>query len=439
VDVRRFAPFHGDESWLRSRVAEILGLHYEVPWPLREPETGRRQRLSPLHDRLAARGALFGSRMGWERPLVFRPVGASDAPHTWGRPAWLPSCLEEQRATRERVTVFDQTSFSLYDVSGPDALDTLQWICAADVDVPAGGCVYTPFLNARGTYEADLTVTRTAADAFFLVSSAATTVRDLDWIRRHTRAGARVTVRDRTDDLSVLGVMGPRSRELLGLVSEATWTDEAFPFATSQEVVVGGVPLRATRMTYVGEIGWELVVPVSDAGAVYDVLRAAGDQHVPGGLADAGYHAIESLRLEKGYRAFPRDLNPDLTPLEGGLMFATALGARSSSDKDFLGRAALRAHRDRLQDAGERRRLVSFVLEDPEPMVWGGELLLRDGAPAGQVTSAAYGATLGASVGLALLRADGPVRQPELDASSFAVDLAGELLSVRLTLAAPLR
>jgi glycine cleavage system aminomethyltransferase T/glycine/D-amino acid oxidase-like deaminating enzyme len=444
VDVRRFAPFHGDEAWLRSRVAEILGLHYEVPWPLREPETGRPQRVSPLHDRLAERGAVFGSRMGWERPVVFRPTGATatGTAYTWGRPDWLPWCVDEQRATRERVAVFDQTSFSLYDVAGPDALACLQWICAADVDVPVGGCVYTPFLNARGTYEADLTVTRTGRDSFLLVSSSATTIRDLDWIGRHLASGADVAVGDRTDDLSVIGVMGPRSRDLLGRVSAGPtaagagdWSDEAFPFATSQQVTVGDVDLRATRMTYVGEVGWELVVPVSDALAVYDALRAAGDEL---GLADAGYHAIESLRLEKGYRAFGRDLTPDLTPVEAGLVFATALSARSGSDKEFLGREALTAHRDRLKRVGERRRLVSFVLEDPEGMVWGGELLLRDGEPAGQVTSAAYGATVGASVGLALLRTDCPVRQDDLDAWSFAIDLAGELHPARVTLAAPL-
>jgi 4-methylaminobutanoate oxidase (formaldehyde-forming) len=438
VDVRRFAPFHGDESWLRSRVAEILGLHYEVPWPLREPETGRPQRVSPLHERLAARGAVFGSRMGWERPLVFAPAGAPPAPYTWAKPDWLPWCLEEQRATRERVAVFDQTSFSLYDVSGPDALTSLQWICAADVDVPVGGCVYTPFLNERGTYEADLTVTRTGPGSFLLVSSSATTIRDLDWIRRHFAPGADVSVTDLTEDLSVIGVMGPRSRELMARVSgEVTaWSDEAFPFATSREVRVGGVDLRATRMTYVGEVGWELVVPVGDAGAVYDALRAAGKDL---GLADAGYHSIESLRLEKGYRAFGRDLTPDLTPVEAGLVFATALAGKGGSDKDFLGRAALVAHRDRLREPGPRRRVVSFVLEDPEPMVWGGELLLRDGEPAGQVTSAAYGATVGASVGLALLRADRTIRQEDLDGASYEIDLAGERYPARLSLAAPLR
>jgi 4-methylaminobutanoate oxidase (formaldehyde-forming) len=425
----------------------VLGVHYDIPWPLRELESGRPQRVSPLHDRLAARGAAFGSRMGWERPLVFGAAGSSES-YSWDRPGWFEQGVAEQEATRQRVAVFDQTSFSLYDVRGADALASLEWICAADVDVPVGGCVYTPFLNGRGTYEADLTVTRTGPDSFLLVSSSATTIRDLDWIARHVPLGADVSVRDRTEELSVLGVMGPRSQELLSRVStgstdewgssDATgWSDDAFPFATSREVAIAGRAVRATRMTYVGEVGWELVVPVDDALAVYDALREAGDAPDVG-LADAGYHAIESLRLEKGYRAFPRDVNPDLTPVEAGLLFATALGVRGSG-KDFLGRDALAAHRERLQQPGPRRRVVSWVLDDPDPMVWGGELLLRDGEPAGQVTSAAYGATVGASVGLALLRADVAVRQDALDASSFEIDLAGERFSARVTLAAPLR
>jgi glycine cleavage system aminomethyltransferase T len=223
----------------------------------------------------------------------------------------------------------------------------------------------------------------------------------------------------------------------MGRIDSVTdWSEDGFPFATSHEVVLAGAFARATRMTYVGELGWELMVPVADAGAAYDAVWAAGAEL---GLVDAGYHAIESLRLEKGYRAFPRELNPDLTPLEAGLLFATALGARSGSEKDFLGRTALTTHRDALAAGGPRRRVVSLVLTDPGPMLWGGELVLRDGEPAGQLTSAAYGATVGSCVGLALLRSDGPVRQADLDASTFEVDLAGERHAARVTVSAPLR
>lgn len=435
VDVRRFAPFHGDHRWLRARVAEVLGQHYALPWPNREPETGRPQRTSPVHDRLEAAGAVFGTRMGWERPNVFGPPGAS-LEYSWGKPSWLPWSAAEQRATRSAVAVFDQTSFSKYVVDGAGALPALQWICANDVDVPVGGCVYTPFLNRRGTYEADLTVTRTGASSFLLVSSSASTVRDLDWIRRHVREGCEARVRDVTASYAVLGVMGPRSRELLSRLGPADLSEAGFPFATSREVVLAGRPVRATRMTYVGELGWELMVPAELAGGVYDRLIAAGADL---GVVDAGYYAIDSLRLEKGYRAFGRELTPDVGPVEAGLVFATA----PSGAKDFLGRTALEAHRAALALGGPRRRLVSLVVGSLEPMLWGGELVLREGEPAGQVTSAAWGETVGAIVGLAYLRVDGPVTTPDLAAVSarggFEVDVAGERYPVRLSLAAPLR
>ncbi|MCW2793376.1 MAG: dependent oxidoreductase [Nocardioides sp.] len=429
VDVRRFAPFNNNNRWLRDRVAEVLGLHYAIPWPNRELETARPFRCSPLHDRLAAAGAVFGSRMGWERPNVFAPSPAeAELDYSWGKPVWLPWSAAEQRATREAVAVFDQTSFSKYVVEGLDALDALQWVCANDVDVPVGACVYTPFLGARGTYEADLTVTRTGAHEFLLVSSSATTVRDLDWLARHARGA---TVRDVTTAYAVLGVMGPRSRELLSRLTEADLGEAAFPFATSREIGLGHATVRATRMTYVGELGWELLVPVELAAGAYDALMAAGADL---GVVNAGYYAIESLRLEKGYRAFGRELTPDYTPVEAGLVFATALGG----DKPFLGREALEAHRDRLRGGGPRRRLVSLVVESPEPMLWGGELVLGDGAPAGQVTSAAWGETVGCCVGLAYLRADGPVTSDYLARGGFEVDVAGERYAVRLALKAPL-
>ena len=432
VDVRRFATYAADEGWLRSRVAEILGLHYAVPWPNREPETARGVRLSPLHDRVAAAGACFGTRNGWERPLFF--AGPGERPtldYGWGRPAWLEHSLAEQRACRSAVALFDQTSFSKYAVSGPDALASLQWVCANDVDVPVGHAVYTPWLDARGAYQSDVTVTRTGRDEFLVVSSAATTVRDLAWLDEHLADGAEVDIADRSDDFAVLGLMGPRSRDLLSRLTPAPLDDDAFPFATSQELDVAGATVRATRMTYVGELGWELLVPRDAAVAVFDALHEHGDDL---GLTDAGYSAIESLRLEKGYRAFGRELTPDYTPVEAGLVFATALDA----SKDFLGREALAAHRERLQAGGPRRRLVSLVVGDPEAMLWGGELVLLDGRPVGQVMSAAYGATVGASVGLAYLRRDEPVTSAWLADGGFEVDLAGERLPLTASLRAPL-
>ena len=433
VDIRRFGRFHGDPDWLRQRVVEVLGLHYAVPWPNREPETGRDQRTSPLHTRLAAAGAGFGTKMGWERPNFFAPSGAEPVlDYTWGKPSWLPWSAAEQRATREAVAVFDQTSFSKYVVSGADALRTLQWVCAADVDVEVGRAVYTPLLNRRGTYESDLTVTRTGEQEFLLVSSSAATERDQDWIRRHTPPQADVRVRDETSAYAVLGVMGPRSRELLSALTASDLEDEAFPFATSRVLAVAGVTVRATRMTYVGELGWELMVHAGDAPELYDALTSVG---APLGLVDAGYYAIESLRLEMGYRAFPRELNPDVTPVEAGLVFATGL----DDGPDFLGREALSAHRDLLRSPGPRRRLVSLVVDDPTPMLWGGELLLCDGRPAGQVTSAAWGATVGSCVGLAYLRTEERVTREWLRRHSFEVDVAGRRWPVAVSLDAPLR
>src|SRR5262245_32201579 len=247
VDIRRFAPWAADPGFLRDRVVEVLGLHYAVPWPNREMESARDVRLSPLHERLAGKGAVFGSKNGWERPLFFG--GTLD--YTWDRPKWLAASAAEQRACRTEVAVFDQTSFSKYVVAGPGALEALQWACAAHVDVPVGHAGYTPWLNERGTYEADLTVTRDGLESFWVVSSSATTVRDLDWMRRH----GGIDAEDATDGYAVLGVMGPHASGLLG------WSLDNFPFGTARTMAVDGVDVRATRMTYVGEPGWELTVP----------------------------------------------------------------------------------------------------------------------------------------------------------------------------------
>lgn len=430
ADIRRFSPAQNDAAWLRSRVGEVLGLHYAVPWPNRELTSGRDQRRSPVHARLVGQNASFGARNGWERANVFAPP--SQAPvidYSWQRPDWVDWCAAEQRATRERVAIFDQTSFSIYLISGPGALAALQWVCAADVDVPIGRTVYTGMLNARGGYEADVTVTRTGPDHFLMVSSAATTVRDLDWLRRQLPERGSVAVVDASDDLAVFGVMGPRSRDLLASLTREDLSDNAFAFGTSRELMVAGVRVRATRLTYVGELGWELYVGTEEAIGVYDALCAAGAEL---GARPAGYYAIEALRLEKGYRAFGRELTPDVTPPEAGLLFTCKLG----TDIPFLGREAVAAPRA----AGIERRVVSVTVEHPTAYLWGGELILRDGVPVGQMTSAAWGATLGRSVGLALLGpGDGGLYAASwLDSGRYEVDLAGEVLAVTVGTRAPL-
>ena len=303
--------------------------------------TARPFRRSPVHHLLVAANANFGSRMGWERANFFAPAGVDPAiEYTWGKPNWLPWSAAEQVSTRTGVTVFDQTSFSKYLFVGADAEAALQWLCTADVAVEPGRTVYTGMLNARGTYESDVTVTRIAADEYLIVSSAATTERDKDHIRRNLPAGAHANVVDVTSSLAVFGVMGPQSRALLATLTTADLSNEAFPFGTSQLIPLGYATVRATRITYVGELGWELYVPAEFAVGVYEDLMAAGAEF---GVARGGYYAIESLRLEKGYRAFGRELTPNDNPVEAGLLFACKLG----TDIPFLGPRRRRAGQSR--------------------------------------------------------------------------------------------
>jgi glycine cleavage system aminomethyltransferase T/glycine/D-amino acid oxidase-like deaminating enzyme len=429
VDIRRFASFNGNNQWLHDRVGEVLGLHYAVPWPNRELETARPFRRSPAYHLLAQANACFGSRMGWERANFFAPSGTDPAiRYGWGKQNWLPWSAAEQRAARTSVAVFDQTSFSKYLLTGPDAEAVLQWLCTADVGVRPGRTVYTGMLNDRGTYEADITVTRLAREQFLLVSSAATTERDKDHIRARIRPGGRAVLVDVTSAYAVYGVMGPRSRELLSLLSGSDLSGEGFPFGTSREIDLGYATVRATRITYVGELGWELYVPAEFAVGVYQDLMAAGAAL---GVANGGYYAIESMRLEKGYRAFGRELTPDYNPVEAGLLFACKL----KSDISFLGRDAV----ERARSRGPRRRLVSLVLGDPQVMLWGSELVLRDGVAAGQVTSAAWGQAVGGSVGLAYIRhpAGQVVTADFARDGSYQVNVGGQLCPATVHLRPP--
>ena len=426
VDIRRFGGFQNDKAYLRARVTEVLGLHYSVPWPNREYDTARPLRTSPVYERLAAANAGFGSKMGWERANYFAPPAVDPAiQYAWGKQNWLPWSSAEQVVCREAVAIFDQSSFSKYVVHGADAEAALQWICSNDVAVAPGETVYTALLNERGGYESDLTVTRVAGDEFLLVASSATTERDQDWLRRNIPTGLDARVQDVTDKLAVFGVMGPRSRELLSRLSDADLGEAGFPFGASREIDLDGSAVRATRITYVGELGWELYVRTDDALGVYDALKAAGGDL---GLVDAGYYAIESMRLEKGYRAFGRELTPEVNPVEAGLSFTCKLG----TDIGFLGRTAV----EKAKAAGPSRRLVSFALTDPDVMVWGGELLVRDGVAAGQATSGAWGATIGAGVGLAWVHAPGGVAADAayVKAGDYQLDVGGRRIPVTVSL-----
>ncbi len=429
VDIRRFAGFHGNDSWLRARVAETLGLHYKMPWPQREQESGRPFRRSPLYDRLKARGAWFGNKMGWERPNWFAGIGKSpDMQYGWGRGEWFDHVAAEHRATREGVTVVDETSFGKFLMQGHDAEKVLQHLSANDIAVPVGRTVYTGLLNDRGTFESDLTIARLARDRFLIVTGSAQPTRDADWIGRHMPEDARATLTDVTAAWTVLSVMGPRSRALLQSVSRADFSNEAFPFATIREIGVGHATVLASRRTYMGELGWELYVPVEFAATVFEALHEAG---VEFGLRDSGYYAVETLRLEKGYRAWGRELTPDDNPFQAGLGWAVKLDKPGG----FIGQKALVEAKAKPL----ARRLVSVVLADGEPLLWGGEALLRDSKPVGDLTSAGYGHTVGASVGMGYVkRADGAgIDAAWLDAGRFEVDLAGTRLAAKVSLRCP--
>ncbi|MGK2881267.1 MAG: GcvT family protein [Mycobacterium sp.] len=429
VDVRRFAAFNGNNRWLRDRVAEILGLHYEVPWPNREMISARPFRRSPVHHLLQAAGANFGSKMGWERANFFAAAPEeSTITYTWGKPTWQPPSCAEQVNTRSNVTVFDQTSFSKYLMVGPDAEAALQWLCTGDVGVGIGTSVYTGMLNEHGTYEADLTVTRTGPEEYLIISGAASTERDKHHIRRNTPVGANAALVDMTSAYAVFGVMGPKSRELLSALTTADLSDAAFGFGASSEITLGYATVRATRITYVGELGWELYVPTEFAVGVYEDLMAAGAQF---GVGKGGYYAIESMRLEKGYRAFGRELTPSENPVEAGLLFACKLKTPIA----FLGREAV----EKAKADGPRKKLVGFTVDDAEATLWGGEAILRDGVVVGQVTSAAWGETVGASVGLAYVRS--PERDQKVDAAwvkagRYQVNVGGDIHPISVSLRA---
>jgi len=427
VDIRRFARFYNNDTLLHDRVKEVLGLHYVMPWPNREFASVRPFRRSPLYDRLADKHALFGSKMGWERPNFFAPSkGKAKLDYSFGRQNWFSFAAAEHHAARKAVAVFDLTSFAKFLLQGSDAQAVLQRLCANEMDVPVGTSVYTGLLNHRGTYESDVTVSRIAHDRFLIVTGTAQATRDAAWINRNLPAGAHAFLTDVTSAYAVLAVMGPRSRELLLRLTKAPLDNAAFPFGSMREIGLGPANVLAARRTYVGELGWELFVPVELATRVYDAVMQAGAQL---GVCDAGYYAIESLRLEKGYRAWGRELTPDTTPYEAGLSFAVKL-----DKKDFIGRDALMAAKSK----PAAKRLLSFVgLSSDTPLAHGGELILRNDAPAGEVTSAAYGHSLEAIVALGYVMTGGVAVDAEFLSAKFELDIAGDRVPVRASLKPP--
>ena len=427
VDIRRFHPFQNSARYLHDRTVETVGLLYGMHWPQRQPETARGTRRSPLHDRLAVRGACFGSVAGWERPNWYAPEGVEPAyEYSYGRQNWFPYTAEEHRAVRETVGLFDQTSFAKFMVQGRDAAAALQRICANDVAVPPGTVVYTAMLNHRGGIEADLTVTRIAEDGYLIITAGATATRDFNWVKSNVPEGAHVSLTDVTSAYAVLGVMGPRSRELLSRLTDADLSNDSFPFLTSREIAIGYATLRATRITYVGELGWELYIPTEFAIGVYEAIVAEGTEL---GLRHAGFHAMDSLRSEKAYRGWGHDITDMETPLEAGLGFAVGF----DNGADFIGRDALLRQRE----GSLKRRLAVFTLDDPEPLLLGDEPVYRDGQLVGRITSGAYGHTLGRSVGMGYVESEDGVDAAYIRGGSYELELLTERYPATATLRAP--
>lgn len=413
VDIRRFAPFTANRKALAQRTGETLGLHYAMRWPRQELETARPLRTSPLYDRLAAKGAVFGAKNGWERVNYFRPAGAAPAVHGLGRPGWLDWVIAEQRATRDAVAIYDQTSFGKLLVQGRDALAVLQRLCANEIDVPLGKMVYTAMLNERGGFESDLTVMREKADRFLIITGSAQPTRDAEWINRHIGADEHAVLTDVSAMTSVISLMGPNAHALLRCVSPDDLSKESLPFSFTREIDLGFARVRAARMSYVGGPGVELYVPIEMARHVYLALHEAGTQF---GLKDAGYYAIDALRIEAGRRAWGAELGPDETPFEAGLAFAVKL----DKPPDFIGKAALLKARD----LPLRKKLVTVVLASEQHYAWGGEPLLLGGEPVGELSSVGWSPKAGACVGLGYLRGDAATRPHE--GTQLEVDLWGE-------------
>ena len=394
-DVRRFAPQQANRRYLAERSSEAYGSYYAVHWPGEEMESARGARRSPIHRTLFDHGAVYGSKAGWERPLWFDTgaVPAREEPSFVEKPGWFEAVGLEHKTVRERVGLIDQTSFSKFEIEGPGAAITLDRIAANRIDRPVGSCVYTQLCNEHGGIEADLTIMRLAPDRFYVVTGSAFGVRDAGWIRRHLPADGSVAIREVTSAFAVINLVGPKARDVLAAATLDDVTNAAFPHLAIREIEVGLAKVRAARVGYVGELGWELHIPAEQALHVYETLRQAGSAH---GIADVGYRAIESLRLEKGYVYWSSDVTPDTNPFEAGLGFAVAL------DKgDFIGRDALAA----IKAKGPARRLITLTVDGFAPLI-GGETLLCDGKVVGTLSSAGYGYTVGNTIAFGYAPAD---------------------------------
>jgi glycine cleavage system aminomethyltransferase T/glycine/D-amino acid oxidase-like deaminating enzyme len=425
TDPRRVAPHETNRRYLEQRVTETLDVAYEIHWPFQQRVNPRGLRRSPLHEQTRAAGAVFGELLGWERPNWYGPPGVESADaYTFGRQNWFEFSAAEHRAVRETVGLFETSSFGKLFVQGRDAEKVLQRVSANNVGVEPGRIVYTQWLNEWGGIEADVTVTRVSEREFLVLSGPATVSRDRDWLDRHIGPDEFATISDVSMACAMVSVMGPESRRMLQPLTDHDLSNEAFSFGASREIDLGYGYVRATRITYVGELGWELLIPAEFAAHIYDTLVQAGARF---GLRHAGYYALNSLRLEKAYRSWGHDIARRDTPLEAGLGFAIAWDKPGG----FIGREALAKQRGH----GPARRLVQFALEDPDALAYHDEPIYRDGVLVGQLCSAAYGHTLGRAVGLGYVAAPAPGTEPSwYGAANYEIEIATERVPARASL-----
>jgi glycine cleavage system T protein len=413
VDISRMQPFQGNKTYLFERSKETLGLLYADHFPFRQKATARGIRRTPFHAHLKSNGAVFGELAGWERANWFANEGQTrDYSYSWKRQNWFDNRAAEHEAVRNNVGMYDMSSFGKILVEGPEAEAFLNRICGANVAVSVGKIVYTQFLNKAGGIEADVTVTRLSETSFIVVTPAATRLADQTWLRRHV-GDARVAIVDVTSGEGVLAVMGPNARKLMQMVSPNDFSNAVNPFGTAQTIELGMGVARVHRVTYVGELGWEIYVASDMAGHAFETLFEAGQDL---GLKLCGMHMMDSCRIEKGYRHFGHDISCEDHVLEAGLGFAV------KTDKpDFIGREAVLAKKE----AGLSLRMVQFRLHDPAPLIYHNEPILRDGEIVGHVSSGSYGHTIGSSIALGYVPCKGET-VADLLASSYEIEIAGQ-------------
>ncbi|KAF1077475.1 FAD-dependent oxidoreductase [Halodesulfovibrio sp. MK-HDV] len=428
VDVRRFYSWQQNSSYLEERVTESVGILYEQHLPYKQRTTARNIIHSPLHDRLVEAGAAFSMVAGWERADWFAPEGVKpEHEYDWDAPNWIPYQKEEHLAVRDNVGVYDMCAMSKFIVQGKDAEEALQHVCTNDISGPVGKVTYTPVVNELGGFEMDITVTRIADNEYFIVSTANTTTRDIDYFRRNFPAYANATVTDVTHGWGMLAVMGPNARKVLEKITSEDLSNEAFPFATAKFMDVGYARPLAIRMSYVGELGWELYVPTNFMLNMYDRIMDAGKEF---GIRNVGMQAVNSLRSETGYRHWENDLTPDDTPYEAGMGFGVKL-----AKGDFIGRSALMIQKARPLG----KRMIQVVLGDPKAKIYGNEPVYRNGEIIGEITSGSYAFKLGAATGFAYAnREDGEqLDLAWINDGTWEVEVQGKMIPASTSLAAP--